>query len=296
MSDDPSTGVQFVPDTRTMSLFKETSYMVSSRHGHPIHRDPAHPKETPFPWKKLGYLRLRQYKIQTPAGAYVPSSMPGTADLTFKMKLVDPDTAPGEVHLQQHVGAAKLTAKVEHDIHCDHGRPSMSPLYRPVSQDIDISRLANVRDYYPNLAQVARLDEDEELPFMHVVHRAKVVWTVVFRGVVGEANLVIKYNTTFEDAVAGRMPKNGELSLRIRREVAEATGTTGKDAKRRLYSALDAIADAMQVFRDAGWDGKTPALPQPEHKKHHKHHKGGKAAGKESRQATEPDEAPTAAW
>jgi hypothetical protein len=28
------------------------------------------------------------------------------------------------------------------------------------------------------------------------------------------------------------------------------------------------------VFRDAGWDGKTPALPQPEHKKHHKHHKG----------------------
>jgi hypothetical protein len=62
-----------------------------------------------------------------------------------------------------------------------------------------------------------------------------------------QANLVIKYNTTFEDAVAGRVPKNGELSLRIRREVAEATGTKGEDATRRLYAALDAIGDAMQV-------------------------------------------------
>ncbi|KAF6265402.1 hypothetical protein COO60DRAFT_1697717 [Scenedesmus sp. NREL 46B-D3] len=296
LSKDPSTGVQFVPESRTMAIFKETSYMVSSRHGHPIHRDPEHPKEKPFPWKKLGYLRLRQYKILTPAGAYVPSSMPGIADLTFKMKLVDPDTAPGEIQLQQQVGAAKLTAKVEHDIHCDHGRPSMSPLYRPVSQDLDISRIANVREYYPNLAQVARLDENEELPFMHEVHRAKVVWTVVFKGVVGEANLVIKYNTSFEDAVAGRMPKNGELSLRIRREVAEATGTKGEDAKQRLYAALDAIGDAMQVFRDAGWDGKTPALPKAEHKKHHKHRKGGNAAEAEAWQAAELDEALEASW
>jgi hypothetical protein len=29
--------------------------------------------------------------------------MPGMADLTFKMKLVDPDTAPGEVQLLQQV-------------------------------------------------------------------------------------------------------------------------------------------------------------------------------------------------
>jgi hypothetical protein len=62
-----------------------------------------------------------------------------------------------------------------------------------------------------------------------------------------QANLVIKYNTTFEDAVAGRVPKNGELSLRIRREVAEATGTKGEDADKKLYAALDAIGDAMQV-------------------------------------------------
>lgn len=47
--------------------------------------------------------RKRQYKILTPAGAYVPSSMPGMADVTFKMKLVDPDTAPGELQLQQQV-------------------------------------------------------------------------------------------------------------------------------------------------------------------------------------------------
>jgi hypothetical protein len=38
----------------------------------------------------------------------------------------------------------------------------------------------------------------------------------------------------------------------------------------------------LQVFRDAGWDGKTPALPQPEHKMHHKHHK---SHGKDSNAA-----------
>lgn len=62
-------------------------------------------------------------------------------------------------------------------------------VYRPVSQDIDVSKIANVQDYYPNLAQVARLDENEALPFMHEVHRAKIVWTVVFKGVVGEVGV-----------------------------------------------------------------------------------------------------------
>lgn len=57
MTDDPTSGVQFVPSSRWIAIFKETSFMVSSRHGHPIHRDPEHPKEKPFPWKGLGYLR-----------------------------------------------------------------------------------------------------------------------------------------------------------------------------------------------------------------------------------------------
>lgn len=35
--------------------------------------------------------RLRQYKVLTPAGAYVPAAMPGMADLTFKMKKIDPE-------------------------------------------------------------------------------------------------------------------------------------------------------------------------------------------------------------
>jgi hypothetical protein len=33
----------------------------------------------------------------------------------------------------------------------------------------------------------------------------------------------------------------------------------------------------VQVFRDSGWDGKTPPLPQADRKKHHK--QGSKAAG-----------------
>jgi hypothetical protein len=44
----------------------------------------------------------------------------------------------------------------------------------------------------------------------------------------------------------------------------------------------------LQVFRDAGWDGKTPALPQQEHKKHHKHHKGSNAADTEAQQVAAP--------
>lgn len=36
------------------------------------------------------FCRLRRYKLTVPAGAYIPSAMPGTADLTFKMKKVGP--------------------------------------------------------------------------------------------------------------------------------------------------------------------------------------------------------------
>lgn len=61
-------------------------------------------------------------------------------------------------------------------------------VYRPVDQLLNISKIANVKDWYPNLAQVARLDEQEALLFMHQVYRAKIVWTVVYNGVVGEVS------------------------------------------------------------------------------------------------------------
>lgn len=35
--------------------------------------------------------RVRQYKLLTPAGAYVPTAMPGMADVAVKMKKVDAD-------------------------------------------------------------------------------------------------------------------------------------------------------------------------------------------------------------
>ncbi len=66
---------------------------------------------------------------------------------------------------------------------------------------------------------------------------------------------VIKYNTTYQDALSGNSPKNGELSLRIRREKA---GEVAEDA---LFSALNAVADACQVGAwthqggRGGWDG-----------------------------------------
>ncbi|KIY99345.1 hypothetical protein MNEG_8613 [Monoraphidium neglectum] len=174
------------------------------------------------------------------------------------MTQVDPVIGAGSLQLPPTAAGAKLTKKVENDIHCDHLRDTMSPLYRPVPQSLNISTAAGVKDYFPNLAQVVMVDEDEPLQFMHTVWRAKVVWTVIFQGVVGEANLVIKYNTSFEDAVAGTTPKNGELSLRIRREAA---GPTSVD---RMWRALDAVAGACQAFRNEGWDGKTgPWEPNP---------------------------------
>jgi hypothetical protein len=36
----------------------------------------------------------------------------------------------------------------------NHTRDTMSPLYRPVPQTLDVSTPAGVKDYYPNLAQV----------------------------------------------------------------------------------------------------------------------------------------------
>lgn len=42
-------------------------------------------------------------------------------------------------------------------------------MYRPVDQLLNISRIANVKAWFPNLAQIARLDEQEPLLFMHQV-------------------------------------------------------------------------------------------------------------------------------
>lgn len=61
-------------------------------------------------------------------------------------------------------------------------------MYRPVDASLNISRIGNVKDWFPNLAAVARLDDQEPLPFMHDVYRAKIMWTVVFNGVIGEAS------------------------------------------------------------------------------------------------------------
>lgn len=60
------------------------------------------------------------------------------------------------------------------------------------------------------------MDARERLPLMHTVWRHKAVWTVFYAGVEGEASLVVKYNTSLADALAGAAPKNGEISLRVR--------------------------------------------------------------------------------
>jgi hypothetical protein len=72
----------------------------------------------------------RASQVTTPEGADVPSAVPGTADLTFKMKKVDPNIGAGTLRLPPAVGPAKLTAKVENDVHCERagaGRPWAAP-------------------------------------------------------------------------------------------------------------------------------------------------------------------------
>lgn len=72
---------------------------------------------------------------------------------------------------------------------CLHVAVTSAAVFRPVSQTLNISKIANVKQYFPNLAEVTMLDENEVLPFMHEVYRAKIVWTVVYNGVVGEVRL-----------------------------------------------------------------------------------------------------------
>jgi hypothetical protein len=52
---------------------------------------------------------------------------------------------------------------------------------------------------------------------------------------------VIKHNTTYDDALRGRSPKNGEVSLRIRREAA------GRVSEQELRRGLEAVACACQA-------------------------------------------------
>jgi len=54
--------------------------------------------------------RLRQYKVLTPAGAYVPAAMPGVADLTLKMKKIDPDQGVDGLQLPEMVSRGLIPA------------------------------------------------------------------------------------------------------------------------------------------------------------------------------------------
>eukprot|EP00877_Chromochloris_zofingiensis_P006633 jgi/Chrzof1/2222/Cz11g07080.t1 len=246
-SEHPSSQFKVMPESRWTAVFQETMFMLNSRDGQPLHPQPGHGGEQPFPWKGVGDIRLRSYRTMTPAHhAKKHSHQPGTADLTFKMKTIGPDVYVGDlVDMPSKAHGAKLRVKYEHDVHCDHDHTTLSPMYHPVPGNMNISTLTHVRCYFPNLAEVMSLDEHEQLPFMHQFFLAKTVWTVRYSGVIGELDLVIKY-ANFEDAAAGvHAIDDGELSLRIRRHVAAVDD-------RKVLEGMDTLAVACQAFRDAG--------------------------------------------
>lgn len=59
------------------------------------------------------YCRLRSYRLLTPAGAYVPGSAPGTADLTFKMKKVDPEVQVQGLDMPHEVGRSVVPDNIQ---------------------------------------------------------------------------------------------------------------------------------------------------------------------------------------
>jgi hypothetical protein len=272
--------VTLVEGSRWDTVLREHAFAVSTRRGQPLHPSRFPPHGRHLPWRRLAYLRLRSYILTLPPGtAPGGASPPGTADLSLKMKHVDPRLGPLQGLPPGFFAAGVRTLKLEADVHCDHQRVSISPLFAPVPSDLNVSRASAVAAYFPGLAQLARVDPDEQLPFCHAVWRRKATWAVVYRGLVGEVGLVAKYNTTLSDAAAGRRAKNGEVSLRIRREVAGIAGEGEKTERERLAAldeAMDALAVAAQRFRDEGWDGKTPGLDGRMGRKGRRGRKGGR--------------------
>lgn len=88
LSSDPGGGVRFVEGSRWVAVFEEESRLATTWHGRPLHpeRAPAGAPRHPFPWRGVGYLRLRRYKWVKP-GPGAPKE--GTADLALKMKKVE---------------------------------------------------------------------------------------------------------------------------------------------------------------------------------------------------------------
>lgn len=78
--------------------------------------------------------RLRNYQILTPAGAYVPAAMSGMADLTFKMKKVDPDIGPGNLQLPKRVSCRPMLVV---------GLLSRNVVYLPVHRTEQIMKSIN---------------------------------------------------------------------------------------------------------------------------------------------------------
>lgn len=146
LSRDPASRVELREGSLWATVFEETSYQVSTRHGRPLHPERAPPgsRRHPFPWKGVAYLRLRSYRRTTGAADARAAPAPGTADVALKMKAVDEAFGAGPLALPEAVGAAALTAKVEQDVHCDHARVTMSPLYRPVPPSLDMCARACV--------------------------------------------------------------------------------------------------------------------------------------------------------
>ncbi|EIE23719.1 hypothetical protein COCSUDRAFT_63244 [Coccomyxa subellipsoidea C-169] len=183
---------------------------------------------------------------------------PGSADLTLKLKDVDPAQAPAlELNMSSKVRPrmaavcqrskpkhAHLKVKVENDVYCSYANRANSEFkYSPVPSNTNITTLSGVSEYSPDLPRFLGVPAGFLLPVYGRRAFSKSVWDIQILGVRGVANLVMNYPRA-QAALLGSGAQNAELSFRVKRKDIEALHISGDD---QYYDAVDEAAPAPFV-------------------------------------------------
>ncbi|PRW59880.1 hypothetical protein C2E21_1458 [Chlorella sorokiniana] len=232
---------------RTM-IWHEVERSITTDDGQPLDPEAA-AAGVAYPFREVGVLRLRLcLAVVAPTGVRHPKHLlrPGEADLTLKLKGVDPGAPPTwDQGLPEQVEGAQLQRKLENDVHCDYQRASWSALYHRALglAPAVLHRLQDVRHYFPSLPEQLRLDPAFPLPARLNHFQSKTYWNVTLDGVHGTVQLYAN-SPDRASALAGSASYPWELSLRLSR----------KGAGERLHSILELIADAADELGRVGWD------------------------------------------
>ncbi|BDA47653.1 hypothetical protein COCOBI_10-5040 [Coccomyxa sp. Obi] len=254
---------RLVPSNRDETLERvsaQESHAVSTAEGCSLVNN-----HTQYPWRGPAFLRLRVKLAQTDIGVEGLGVHPGNADLTLKLKDVDPAEAPpldanmsskvrplvGQVVQRSKPKHAYLKVKVENDVYCTYANRANSEFkYSPVPSNTNITTLAGVSEYFPDLPRFLGLPADFGLPLYSRRSFSKSVWDIKIKGVKGVANLVMNYPNV-QAALLGSGAVSAELSFRLKRKDIEAVHSAGDD---QYYDAVDEVIKLCELLHDEHWD------------------------------------------